>query len=561
MEAKGLEQPTKAPAPPPAVSGIGAPLRYPVFRNVWTAGVLSNLGTQIQTVGAAWAMTQLTDSAQLVAAVQSATTMPMMLFALVAGAMADLYDRRRVALAGLTVSLVTALLLTLLTWMGAATPALLLVFCFVAALGNTLYSPAWQSSVREQVRPVDLPPAIALNSISFNVGRSIGPAVGGAIVAVAGAAAAFLANALSFVPLIVALLFWRRDVPLVPGPREPLRRAVSLGIGFALNAPTIRVVLLRVVLNAAGGGALLALLPVVTRELLGGTALVYGLLLGGFGVGAILGAFIVPSLRRRYSTEAMVRTAAMVSGAMLITVGLSQSAFLTAAALVPAGACWTVASATFNVSVQLSAPRWVSGRAVAMFQAAISGGTAVGSLFWGGVAAHYGVVFALIGAGLYLAVAQCVGLAIPLPRVGSTDEDVPDLVADPEVRVPVDGRSGPITILIHYRIAPENIAKFRKLMSQARLSRKRNGASGWTLGRDMVDPELWIERYSFATWNDYLRFRNRPTMAERRLLALVRSLHAGDTAPTVYRTLERPTESMVPTDGAIAAPTSNWAAQ
>jgi MFS family permease len=534
-------------------SGITTPFRYPIFRNVWCTGVVSNLGTHVQAVGAAWAMTQLTTNPQTIASVQSVSMLPMMLFALVAGAIADLFDRRKVALAGLTISLIGASLLALLYRAGMVTPALLLAFCFIVAFGTTLYGPSWQSSVREQVRAEDLPSAIALNSISYNVGRSVGPAVGGSIVAAAGASAAFAANALSFVPIMIALALWRRRPPPTSGPRERLGRAVFLGITYAMNAPTIRTVMLRVVLNALGGGAILALLPIITRSLLDGNALVYGLLLGSFGFGAVLGAVMIPSLRDRYSSETIIRVAALLIGAALIVVGLSRFGPLTAAALLVAGCCWTISSSIFNVGIQLAAPRWVSGRAVSTYQAAISGGTAIGSWVWGGVANESGIVIALLAAGSFTIFVQVVGLRFPMPTIGGGKDDVPDLVPDPEVRVPIQGRNGPITIMVHYRIAPADATEFRRLMQEVRLSRRRNGANGWSLGRDMVEPERWIERYHFASWADYLRFRNRPTMAERRLFGRVRAFHIDGSKPIVLRLLDRPTEEMDPTDGSITA--------
>jgi MFS family permease len=540
-------------SPASTSAGISAPFRYRVFRNVWITGVISNLGTHVQAVGAAWAMTQLTTNSQTVASVQSITMLPMMLFALLAGAIADLFDRRRVALLGLLISLIAAAALAVLYNDHRITPPSLLALCFIVALGNTLYGPSWQSSVREQVAPEDLPPAIALNSISYNVGRSLGPAVGGVIVAAAGATAAFAANAFSFIPIMIALLCWKRTSGPKVATRETLGRAVWLGIAYILNAPSIRTVLIRVVLGSLGGGAILALLPVLVKSQLGGNALMFGFLLGAFGLGAIIGALFIPTLRRRYSTETIIRSASVGVGVALIVIGLSRWSLLTALALLPAGCCWTICSSTFNVSIQLAAPRWVSGRAVSTYQMGIAGGTAIGSWLWGGVADAAGVATALLGAGLFMIVAQLYGFRWPMPAVGGARDEVPEAVPDPEISVPVQGRNGPITIMVHYRIATNDVAEFRSLMLEVRLSRRRNGAAAWSLGRDVVNPERWVERYHFATWTEYLLFRNRPTISERRLFGRVRRLQIDGSKPMVQRLLDRPTEDMDPTDGNIVA--------
>lgn len=534
------ERGTDEPAPTRAPATLSGPLHNRVFRNVWTAGVLSNFGTQIQTVGAAWAMLQLTSDARLIAGVQSAMSMPIMLFAILAGAIADLFDKRKVALLGLSLGLTSASTLALLCWQGLATPALILLLVFLCALGTTFYSPAWQSSVREQVSRADFPAAVSLNSISFNLGRSAGPAVGGVIVAAVGAGAAFAANAMSFIPLMVALLLWRRTPRPVSGQRESVGRAVSLGIMFVINAPTIRIILARILVNGLGGGAILALLPLITRYRLDGSASVYGLLFGAFGVGAVLGAILAPAIQRRMGAESTVRLAALFLGGTLLIVALSSFVQLSAAALVLAGACWTISSATFSVSVQLAAPGWVAGRALAVYQAMISAGTALSALLWGAVAGAIGPAGALAGAGVYLILVQALGLRAPLPPISDADDGPPTDWPVPEICAPIHPRSGPVSIIVTYRIAMADAPHFRELMTHVRLSRKRNGASGWTLGRDVYDTELWIECYRFATWQDYLRYRNRPTIAERRIHGQVRRLHRGPEKPVVHRTIERP---------------------
>ena len=273
-----------------ATDGIAAPLRHIAFRRIWAASLLSNLGLLIQAVGAAWAMTQMTSSADKVALVQTALMLPVMLIAMPAGAIADMYDRRIVSLVSLSIALLGATALTALAWLDLVTPNSLLAFCFVVGSGMALFGPAWQSSVTEQVPADMLPAAVALNGISYNIARSFGPAIGGIVVATAGAVAAFGANAVLYLPLVVALFVWRRESEPSRLPRERLNRAIVSGVRYIANSPSIKVVLLRTLVTGLIGGSISALMPLVVRDLLHGGAQTYGIMLGAFGMGAVIGA-------------------------------------------------------------------------------------------------------------------------------------------------------------------------------------------------------------------------------------------------------------------------------
>jgi MFS family permease len=286
---------------------VGAPLRQKVFRRIWLASLLSNFGSLIQGVGAAWAMTQMTTSADMVALVQSASTLPIMLISIPAGAIADMYDRRVVGLVGLLITLAGSITLTVLAYLGLISPVSLLAFCFVIGSGMALFGPAWQSSVNEQVPSPMLPAAIALNSISYNIARSFGPAIGGIIVAAAGAKASFTVNALAYLPLLIVLFFWRRKPEVSRLPPEKLNRAVISGVRYIIYSPATRTVLLRCFLTGILGGSVFALLPLLVRNVLGGGAQSYGVMLGAFGIGAILGALNIGTIQRRLGSEAAVR--------------------------------------------------------------------------------------------------------------------------------------------------------------------------------------------------------------------------------------------------------------
>jgi predicted MFS family arabinose efflux permease len=530
-----MTEPPKRP-----IDGILAPLRHAVFRRIWLASLVSNLGILIQGVGAAWAMTQMTSSADKVALVQTALMLPIMLISMPAGAIADMHDRRIVTLVSLSIALTGATALTVLAWLDLVTPNGLLALCFVVGSGMALFGPAWQASVSEQVPAETLPSAVALNGISYNIARSFGPAIGGIVVATAGAMAAFAVNTLLYLPLVVVLFLWNRTSEPSRLPRERLNRAMVSGVRYIANSPSIRIVLARTLVTGLIGGSVSALMPLVVRDLLHGGAQTYGIMLGAFGMGAVIGALNIAEVRRRLSGEAAVRACALSMSGAIAAVAMSNSAVLTAAALVLAGAVWMLAVALFNIGVQLSAPRWVAGRSLAAFQASIAGGIAIGSWGWGHLTDIAGVETALlVSAGLML-LSPLLGLWLRMPPVGARNEAAAEVLADPEVRLSLTGRSGPLVVEIEYRVAQDSARPFHNVMQEVQLSRQRNGAYGWSIARDIADPELWTERYHCPTWLDYLRQRNRATQSERALHQRAIAFHLGPDPIRVRRMLERP---------------------
>ncbi|WP_441245035.1 MFS transporter [Tardiphaga sp. 768_D3_N2_1] len=519
--------------------GIAAPLRFAVFRRIWLASLLSNLGLMIQSVGAAWAMTQMTASADKVALVQTALMLPIMLISMPAGAVADMYDRRVVSLVSLVLSLVGATMLTMLDWTGHITPNILLAFCFIIGSGMALFGPAWQSSVGEQVPPEVLPSAVALNGISYNIARSFGPAIGGIVVATAGAVAAFAANAVLYIPLLVVLFLWRRKVDVSRLPRERMSRAIVSGVRYIANSPSIRIVLTRTLITGICGGSVSALMPLVARDLLHGGAQTYGIMLGAFGMGAVIGAMNIGHVRKHLSGEGAIRACALIMGVAIAVVAVSSEPVITAAALVVAGSVWMLAVALFNIGVQLSAPRWVAGRSLAAFQAAIAGGIAIGSWGWGHLTDMVGVEAALLVSGASMFLSPLFGLFLRMPPTGVRDEDA-ETLADPEVQLQLTARSGPLVVEIEYRVDQESARAFHGVMQDVQLSRQRNGAYGWSIARDIADPELWTERYHCPTWLDFLRQRNRATQSERALYQRAVAFHRGPDPVRVRRMLERP---------------------
>ncbi|MCK1727935.1 MFS transporter [Bradyrhizobium sp. 142] len=521
------------------VDGITGPLHFATFRRIWLASLLSNLGILIQGVGAAWAMTEMASSADKVAQVQTALSLPVMLISVPAGAIADMYDRRIVMLVALSISLCGATALTALDWSGRTTPDLLLLFCFVVGSGMALTGPAWQSSVNEQVTAETLLAAIALNGISYNIARSFGPAIGGIVVATAGAVGAFAINALLYLPLMVTLILWKRVPEPSRLPREKLSRAIISGGRYIANSPSIKIVLIRAFVTGALGSATLALMPLAARDLLQGGAETYGIMLGAFGFGAVVGAFNIGGMRRRMSDETAVRNCILSMSGAIATVALSHNPILTAAALVLAGAVSMMMWALFSISVQLSAPRWVAGRSLAALQAAISGGIAVGSWGCGRLTDAVGITITLLVSAALMLLLPLLGRWLRMPQINERGEDS-EMLADPEVRLPLAYRSGPLVVQIEYRVATEKARAFHNVMQDVRLCRKRNGAYGWSIARDIADPELWTERYHCPTWLDYLRQRNRWTRSERAVDEKATAFHIGPEPVRVRRMLESP---------------------
>ena len=537
-------------APPLSVGPLSAeppsasPFSYPIFRYVWVASLASNFGGLIQSVGASWMMLSLSASERMVAMVQASVTLPILLLSLLAGAIADNLDRRRVMLFAQGMMLLVSITLAAFAWAGWLTPTTLLLFTFRIGGGTALNGPAWQASVGDMVGRPALPSAIALNSMGFNIARSLGPAIGGAIVAAAGAAAAFFVNALSYVGLIFVLSRWRPVRPPRQLPPERLDLAMAAGVRYVAMSPNIRRVLFRALLFGLSASAVPALMPIVARDLVAGGPLTYGVLLGAFGVGAVGGALLVRRLRARFATEQVVRLASAAFAIGAATTGVSPSLFATVPALLLAGAGWVVALSTFNVTVQLAAPRWVVARALALYQMFAFGGMAAGSFLFGSLAEGQGLASALVAAALLQVGGILLGTFLPLPVMKEVNLDPLARWREPETEVAVTPRSGPIVIRIEYRIQVADIPAFLSAMAERRRIRMRDGARHWSLLRDLADPEIWLERYHVATWLDYVRHNQRRTHADAANMQQILALHIGPDKPRVQRMIERETHTL-----------------
>lgn len=510
------------------------PFSFSVFRKVWVANLTSNLGALTLVVGVSWLMASSGASAQMVALVQAASSLPIVLFSLLAGALADNVERRSVMIWAQSFRAGVSVALAVLTYCGVVTPWLLLAFTFLVGCGVAMNGPAWQASVGDMVSRRTVPDAVVVNAVGMNIARSAGPALGGVIVAIGGGAAAFLVNALSALPLIVVLARWRtiRTERLLP--REHLWEAMAAGLQFSVMSPAVRTVLVRSIIFAIPASAIQALMPLVARDLLGGGPLVFGLLLASFGLGAVGGAFVMKPLRRALSPDERVRTATVLMSIGLAIAGISRELLVTLPVLTLAGIGWVLAFSTVNASVQLAAPRWVLARALSLYQTATFLGITAGSWAIGACANQVGTSSALL-------IAACVamaGLAVskyhPLAEMNRDDMDSLSVWSPPETAVPIDDDNGPVIIAIEHRIASNDISEFRLLMRDRRRIRIRDGARRWTLLRDVADAEVWIERYEVSTWVDYIRHVGRRMNADALNSDALRRLGIS-AGPTVVR--------------------------
>lgn len=525
-----------SPAPP-------SPFSIPLYRRVWFANIASQFGALIQSVGAAWLMVQLGGSETQIALVQASVTLPIMILSLVSGALADNVPRRSVMLISQIYMFSVSALLCLFAFMGWLSPWLLLAFTFLIGCGTAVNAPSWQATVGDIVPRHAIASAVAMNSLGFNIARTAGPALGGAIVAAAGAAAAFAVNVVSYLGIIYVLQKWKPEAAEKPTLREDLRTAMGAGVRYVWMSPPIRLVLMRSALFGIAASAVPSLMPLIAQQLLGGGAVTFGFLSGAFGVGAVIGALANSRLKRRFSSEAIMRmtVAAMMAGA--IVVANSALLPLTIFGLLVYGAGWLLAMATLNVTVQMSAPRWVVGRALSLYQMALFGAMAAGSYISGRLAEETAVSTSLLVMSGLLVFGLIAGWFYRLPVVDELNLDLVGRWKAPDVKVPVEPRNGPVYVAIHYTIREADIAPFLAAMNERRRIHLRDGARAWSLVRDLSDPELWIEQYSFARWLDYVLHNERRTHADGASTDIVRALHQGSWPPPIRRMLERPVTS------------------
>jgi MFS family permease len=391
-----------------------SPLKHRLFLAIWFGSLLANFGNAVQSVGAAWLLTELRQPADIVALIQAAASLPIMLLALPAGAFADVHDRRRVMLGAQLAMLAISFLLALLAAQQEATPWAVISLTIALGCGVAFFNPALGASIGEIVPRAELAGAVALNILAFNVARSLGPALGGVIVALGGPTTAFVVNALSYVGVIIVLLLWRPNFTTIRTTLS-VRRAIGDGLRYVIHSHPVRVIMIRAFTFTVAGSAAWALMPIVARDMIHGGAMVFGLLLGALGVGAVVGAGSATWFRQRYKAETIIRGAGLLYGCGCILTALKPGLWPTLALLVVSGAGWVQALSGFAVAGQLWAPRAIVGRVTAAVSSVTFGGIALGSWLWGHVVEWASIEAAIAGSGALMIVLPLLGLWLPMP--------------------------------------------------------------------------------------------------------------------------------------------------
>jgi MFS family permease len=472
---------------------------------LWIAVLASNVGTWMQTVGAQWLVVREADAARWVSLVQTATMLPVLLLALPSGTLADTFDRRRLLLTVQVMLLGAGTALTVLTALGRMPPGLLLVFTFVLGAGQALTLPTWQAVIPEIVPRDELPSASALGAVNTNLARSAGPAVAGLLVAHIGSAAVFGLNAASFAVFAAALLLWRRPAQSGASRSERFGPALRAGERYVRHSPTVRGLLVRVVLFVLPGSVIWGLLPLVAHQELGMGASGYGVLLAALGVGAIAGALLMPRVRSWSTANQLIVLAGLVYAAALIVIALVPSPFAVGGVLVAAGLAWMTQVSRMNASLQLFLPNWVRARGFGLYQVVFAGGQAAGAFLWGQVTEWTDLRTTYLIAAVAMLAGTLTVIWLPMHDGDGADRSPAIYWAEPHLLLQPHLDEGPVLVSAVYQVAKENHEAFTEAMKAVRGSRLRTGATRWGLFRDGEQPDRFVEVYQVPTWEEHLR--------------------------------------------------------
>ncbi len=520
-------------------SGSFAPLRRPVFAALWAATVLGNTGSFMRDVASAWLVTDLSPSPAAVAAIQAAATLPVFLLAIPAGVLSDILDRRRFLVAIQIMLALVSLSLLLLSRGGLLSIELLVALTFAGGIGAALVGPTWQAIVPELVPKPELRNAVALNSLGFNIARAIGPALGGLLLASFGPATTYGADVASYALVIAALLWWKRAPAGDDGLSESFGGAFRAGLRYARASRELHVALLRAAVFFVFASGVWALLPLVARQLLGGGAGFYGLLLGAVGAGAIGGAMLLPGLRDRYSSDALVLGASLIAAGVMAALSMAPPKPVAVALLLLLGAAWIAALTTLNGVAQAILPNWVRGRGLAIYLMVFNGAMTVGSLGWGAIGSGIGVPATLLLAAAGLAVIALVFHRVKLPS-GESDLAASNHWPEPLIAETVAHDRGPVLILIEYRVRKSDRTAFLRALHQLSPVRLRDGAYAWGVTEDAGDAERYVEWFMVESWAEHLRQHRRVSHAGADLQTEVVRFHVGEAPPKVDHFLSIP---------------------
>lgn len=515
-----------------------SPFRSRVFAVLWSVTVVSNIGTWMHDVGAGWLMTSLAPSPLMVALVQTATSLPIFLFALPAGALADIVDRRRLLIVVQSAMALLAAVLSVLVLAHRVTPLVLLIFTFLLGTCAAFVAPAWQALVPSLLAKESLQPAVALNGIGINISRAIGPALSGFLIAAISIAAPFALNAISFLGVIVALIWWRPRTQLLTAlPAEQFWNAIVIGIRYARHSAPLQTTLIRAVAFFLFASAFWSLLPLVTRTHLVGGPAMYGLLLGSIGFGAVSGALLIPRLKQQLSANNIVVLGTCVIAATMLLNAYVSVIAISALASVLFGMGWICVLSTLNVAAQMAVPDWVRARGLSIYLMAFFGSMSAGSALWGAVAnlTSLSLSLALAAAGALSAIVLTAHRTLD---AGASADLAPSAHwPSPLVAIGDTTDRSPVMVTIEYRVNADNASEFLREVTKLGRARKRSGAYAWGIMQDAADSECFVEYFMEISWLQHLRHHERVSEADRAVQDKVNALHCGTTSPRVTHLL------------------------
>ncbi len=520
------------------MNSAGAPFKYRAFTVIWTATVVSNVGGWMYAAAAGWLMTDLTTNPLLVSLVQVANTLPLFMFALPAGALTDIVDRRKLLIAGEAANTIVPAIFAAMVWTNHVSPVSLLLFMFLIGVFGTLTAPGWQAITPELVPKSALSVAISWNSVGVNVSRAIGPALAGAMIGPLGIAAPFVVDAVSNLGVNAAIVWWREPKKAAsPLPVERFSSALRLGFRYARNNPPLRSTLARCVAFFLFASSYWALLPLVARNQIHGGPQIYGILLGAIGLGAIGGSFAMPSLKERFGPDRLVAAASVGTAIALVLFGIAREPLVAVAACLIAGVAWIVAIAMLNVSAQVALPDWVRGRGLSIYMTVMFGALTLGSAVWGEVAGVAGLPLA------HFASAAGMLLAIPLSwrwklQRGAKFDLTPSMSWPAPVvsdGVDVNASDGPVLVTVEYLLASEeNRELFFSKLDWLRRERLRDGAFTWGIFEDTAQRGRFLETFKVDSWEEHLRQHERVTHADDAVQQDVRALVSAEPIVTHF---------------------------
>ncbi|HPE59459.1 MAG: MFS transporter [Thiothrix sp.] len=521
-----------------------SPFKHRTFAIMWLAALISNIGTWMHSVGASWLMTDLSPSPLLISLVQSAAMLPMFLFALPAGALADIFNRRTLLLLTNGFMFVAAILFAILVWRGEATALWLLLLTFCLGAGTAFMAPAWQAVIPRMVPREDLPQAIALGGISMNLSRAVGPAVAGILISLYGLASPFVLNAASFIFIILALVWWKYQSPTPSRtlPPERVFPAIRAGTRYAWHSQPMKNTLWHVLGFMFFANAFWGLLPLISRSQLAGGASFFGFMMAAIGIGGVLGAFLLPTFKARLSANQLVALGGVGAALVIALLAFTRNQALALGASFVFGLSWILVLSTLNISAQVALPDWVRARGLAVYLMTFSGSMSLGAAFWGWLADAASIRAAMLGAAAGALIFIAFARRFELQQGENLDFSPSHYWPEPVTYQEINHDAGPVLVQVRYRIDPTNRTAFLEALYALRASRKRNGAYRWGIYEDTRQPGAYVEYYLEETWAEHLRHHDRLPHADTPLQEAVLTFLTNGKPPQVrsYLAAHRP---------------------